>query len=250
MSAFWQAVGFLTRFPVPRSAQTLEGWEKSPRYYPAVGLLLGASVWAAYRVAEFGFGASASWVIAIVTVAYWIYATGALHLDGWMDLADGLGSQRGRERALEIMKDSRVGAMGVVAAIVLLLLKAAAVHQLIVSGGAAFLVVAPLAARALLLGAIRFFPYVQEKGLGNGLRDGATPAAVTIGFGLAAAAAWAFAGIAGVLAVIATALAAWLFGRSVTRKLGGFTGDVYGALVEGAETAALLALLVLMRHIG
>jgi len=242
MSAFWQAVGFLTRFPVPKSARTLDGWESSPRYFPLVGLLLGASVWLAEELADAIFGTSAAWLAAILTVAYWIFATGALHLDGWMDLADGLGSQRGRERALEIMKDSRVGAMGVVAAIVLILLKAAAVHQLVVAGGTGFLVAAPMLARWTLLPAIRYFPYVRENGLGNGLRQGVTPSVLAVNGALVIAVIFVLAGMKGLIVALAVAASGWLFGKYIVRRLGGFTGDVYGAWIEAAETLALLAI--------
>ncbi len=72
--------------------------------------------------------AVASWfpagVRGVLLLGLWVWLTGGLHLDGWMDVADGFGSYRSRERTLEIMKDSRVGAMGVIAAILLLLLKA------------------------------------------------------------------------------------------------------------------------------
>ncbi|MFC4596649.1 adenosylcobinamide-GDP ribazoletransferase [Cohnella hongkongensis] len=243
MSAFWQAVGFLTRFPVPKRAQTLEGWSRSPRYYPLVGLLLGAAVWLVGAAAGFVFGSAGSPVAAALVVAFWIIATGALHLDGWMDLADGLGSQRGRERALEIMKDSRVGAMGVVAAIALILLKAAAVQQLAAEGALAVLAVVPAMARAVLLAAIRFFPYIQQNGLGSGLREGVTPAVLLANGLLALAASFGIAGWRGAIAFAGVLLAGWLFGLYIVRKLGGFTGDVYGALVEGSETLALLALL-------
>ncbi len=251
MSAFWQAVGFLTRFPVPKRAQTLEGWEGSPKFYPLVGLLLGAAIWLAGCLGGWLFGQVSLPLVAVVVVAFWVYATGALHLDGWMDLADGLGSQRSRERTLEIMKDSRVGAMGVVAAIVLILLKVAAVQQLAAAGALAAIAVIPAMARAALLAAIRFFPYIQQQGLGSGLRAGVTPAVLLVNGLLVAAASFGFADWRGVVVFVFALLAVWLFGSYITRRLGGFTGDVYGALIEGAETLALLALLALMtgRHL-
>ncbi|MFC4301860.1 adenosylcobinamide-GDP ribazoletransferase [Cohnella boryungensis] len=251
MSAFWQAVGFLTRFPVPKKGQTLEGWERSPRYYPLIGLLIGLAVWLVMELAKLGFGTgSGAAVAATLTVAFWIYATGALHLDGWMDLADGLGSQRGRERALEIMKDSRVGAMGVVAAIVLLLLKTAAVYHLAVSGAVACLPLVPAMARGALLLAMRVFPYIKEKGLGSDLRQGVTGPVLAFNGLLLGAVAFAMAGWQGLLVLALVLAAAWLFGLSIMRKLGGFTGDVYGALIEGAETLALLALLLSHIHLS
>ncbi|XID94011.1 adenosylcobinamide-GDP ribazoletransferase [Paenibacillaceae bacterium WGS1546] len=248
MNAFWQALSFLTRFPVPKRAHTLDGWEKSPRYYPLVGLFIGAFVWLVVFVAEAGFGPSASLVVAAAGVVGWVYATGALHLDGWMDLADGLGSRRSREKTLEIMKDSRVGAMGAVAAIALLLLKVAAVSRLAETGGIALVVVIPAMARFTLLAAIRTFPYIQENGLGSGLRGGVTPTVLLVNAALLAAVAYGTAGAIALPVLGATLLAGWLFGLAIVRRLGGFTGDVYGALIEGSETFALLAALVLMNN--
>lgn len=248
MNAFWQAVGFLTRFPVPAKAQTLKGWDNSPRYYPVVGLLLGAVVWLVGWLAELGFGSLGYAVSAVVTVASWIYLTGALHLDGWMDLADGLGSHRSRERMLEIMKDSRVGAMGVVAAIVLIGLKVAAVQQLAVFGELGILIIAPAIARFALLGSIYSFPYIQTQGLGSGLRKGVNLSSLLLNMALLFVVAYFVAGFAGWIVIGSVILAAWLFGLYIVRKLGGFTGDGYGAQVEAMETFALLLSLILLNH--
>ncbi|WP_182300340.1 adenosylcobinamide-GDP ribazoletransferase [Cohnella cholangitidis] len=248
MNAFWQAVGFLTRFPVPAKAQTTKGWDSSPRYYPIVGLLLGAVLWLIGWLAELGFGSIGFTVTAAVTVACWIYLTGALHLDGWMDLADGLGSHRSRERMLEIMKDSRVGAMGVVAAIVLIILKVAAIQQLAVHEELGVLLIVPAMARFALVGAIYVFPYITAQGLGSGLRDGVTRWSLWLNLLLLSGVSYVVAGISGALVLGGMLIAAWVFGRSLVRKLGGFTGDGYGALVEAMETFVLLLYLILLNH--
>ncbi|QJD82141.1 adenosylcobinamide-GDP ribazoletransferase [Cohnella herbarum] len=250
MSAFWQAVGFLTRFPVPAKAQTLKGWDNSPRYYPVVGLMLGAVIWLVGWLAELGFGSFGFTVSAVVIVASWIFLTGALHLDGWMDLADGLGSYRSRERMLEIMKDSRVGAMGVVAAIVLIGLKVAALQQLVIHDELAIVAMVPAVARFALLGVIYIFPYIQVQGLGTGLRQGVNRASLVLNLLLLLAVAYFIAGFIGWVAIGAVIVAAWLFGRFIVRKLGGFTGDAYGALVEAMETFMLLIILILVNHFG
>lgn len=246
MSSFWQAVAFLTRFPVPKKAQTLNGWEKSPRYYTVVGLWIGFVLWLVSWLAQLGFGDAGLTVSAVVIVACWIFLTGALHLDGWMDLADGLGSHRSRERMLEIMKDSRVGAMGVVAAIVLIVLKVATVEQLAFHQELSTLVMIPAMARFALVGVIYHFPYIQNQGLGSGLQKGINKSSLFLNMVLLLAALFVITGLKGWIVFGILLLAAWLFGRYIVQTLGGFTGDAYGALVESMETCALLIYLVIL----
>ncbi|MCZ4151790.1 adenosylcobinamide-GDP ribazoletransferase, partial [Escherichia coli] len=100
-------------------------------YYPLVGAAIGLAVW--LGGALFGTVLPAL-PAAVLTLTLWVWLTGGLHLDGWMDTADGLLSYRSRERMLEIMKDSRVGAMGVIACVLLLMMKAALLADFIAQG--------------------------------------------------------------------------------------------------------------------
>ncbi|MFD2611060.1 adenosylcobinamide-GDP ribazoletransferase [Paenibacillus gansuensis] len=249
MNSFWHAVSFLTRFPVPSFGSKEGDWERSPRWYAVVGLLLGAALWGLSFPLEYGLGPMAG---AATLLAVWIYMTGALHLDGWMDLADGLGSNRSRERMLEIMKDSRVGAMGVVAAVVLLLLKFTALVMVLSLTGplqSACLLIVPAAGRFLLAVVIRTVPYISSNGLGQGLREGVTASFLTVqGIGLGGL-AYVVSGLGAVPMAAAAAAAAWVLTRKVRSALGGYTGDGYGALVEVTETAALLGLVWMLKFI-
>lgn len=111
--AFIAALQFLTRLPIPVQVADDPGvFRRSTVFYPAAGLVIGG------MVAGIGYGASFVFpapVNAALLLCIWVLLTGGLHLDGLMDTADGLLSHRSRERMLEIMKDSRVGAMGVIA---------------------------------------------------------------------------------------------------------------------------------------
>ncbi|RNB80134.1 adenosylcobinamide-GDP ribazoletransferase [Brevibacillus fluminis] len=244
MKAFFHAVAFLTRLPVPRLSTETRDWTNSVAYYPVVGVILGFILWGITWLASALFPPV---VASILVLGSWVYLTGGLHLDGWMDVADGLGSNRDRERMLAIMKDSRVGAMGVIACVLLLLFKGAAILEL--SHSAAWLVAATAGARFALTGVIWFFPYLSERGLGSGLRDGLSPwkliagGIVTLGV-----IAW-LVGVGGLLAFGAALLGAWLVARSLVSKLGGMTGDCYGTIVEGTE-AMLLAFLLIVERIG
>ncbi|MFT9849085.1 adenosylcobinamide-GDP ribazoletransferase [Aneurinibacillus sp. REN35] len=237
MSAFFHAVAFLTRFPVPRLSHEAADWRRSVAFYPIVGLLLGIVLYGAAWLFGWLFPAP---VAAVLTLVFWVYSTGGLHLDGWMDLADGLGSWRDREKIFAIMKDSRVGAMGVTAAILLFMVKVAALYEITSGHMELWMLLPPLLARTALLAAIWFWPYITEKGLGTGLREGLAFWNVWLSFFLASGFAFVLYGIAGVFVVCGTALICWIFLRSVAKRLGGLSGDCYGALVEWAEAAALV----------
>ncbi|PTX64306.1 cobalamin-5'-phosphate synthase [Melghirimyces profundicolus] len=235
MNAFFVALSFLTRFPVPRRTDP-EGWPRSTLYYPVAGLVIGFAL-ILFDLLVAGFFPSA--VRGVLLLGVWVGLTGGLHLDGLMDTADGFGSNRGPERTLEIMKDSRVGAMGVLAALFLLLLKAA----VLASAPAPLwvpLLVAPTVGRWSILLAIRFYPYRREDGIGLGLREGLTgprlagATLITLGVSVAALGGW------GLLFPVGAALLVGWTARVVIRRIGGFTGDVYGALVEGTEAWMLL----------
>lgn len=246
MNPFYQAVAFLTRLPVPPHRPTAQDWERSVAYYPLVGALMGLLLWGANLVLVRFFPQPLAAVLALV---FWIYLSGGLHLDGWMDLADGLGSNRPRERILEIMKDSRVGAMGVVAAIALLFVKWGALSAIQQENQVAWLVVPPLVARYLLVVAIWFWPYITANGLATGLRKGLTKTKVLIGFLFAIGVTAGFFGWVGLLVLLAGMLAAVLFIQRVASRLGGLTGDCYGALVEWTE-AVLVVFIVLAGRVG
>ncbi|CAJ1003773.1 MULTISPECIES: adenosylcobinamide-GDP ribazoletransferase [Brevibacillus] len=241
MNAFFHALSFFTRIPVPWLRPSEEAWKKSVVWYPAVGLVIGLVLCGVHQAALWAF---APLTAAVLTMACWVYITGGLHLDGWMDLADGLGSSRPREQMLAIMKDSRTGAMGVLAAIVLLLVKTAALAELDHRQLAACLLLVPAAARTHVLLAIRCWPYVTgEKGVGKSIGEALRPFHIGAGYLFVLALGWWLADIRAVTAVVLSLVISLLFARSVAGKLGGLTGDCYGALIEIAEAVMLLILI-------
>lgn len=257
MNAAVLALQLLTRLPVPVSVPWNETvGKRSVVFYPLAGAVVGLAVGAAYWALLLALPAAPA---AALAVALWVGVTGGLHLDGWMDTADAIGSNRSRERMREIMKDPHVGAMGVAAGVLLLLVKAALVYGLIehslagsLNVGAAVAAV-PVLARAFVPWAVVGWPYAGGSGgMGAVLRLAGWRHA----FGSAAVAAVCTAllllcfstgdvlfllplALAGaLLAALAGALGAfWL-----ARRIGGLTGDTYGALIEGLELLLLLAL--------
>lgn len=244
MGAFFQAIAFLTRLPVPARPFSEKDWQKSVAYYPFVGALLGLILWLAAYLLPLVFS---DWLSAILLLTLWVFLTGGLHLDGWMDVADGLGSHRSRERILEIMKDSRVGAMGVLAAILLLLVKMVSMGDLIQGNSPLWFLLPPWIARLVLLCAMRFWPYISKDGLASGLGKGIHiftllfHALLLIGF------VWWIGKSSGLLIVVLSLVLGLGWTHRVYRKLGGLTGDVYGATVEWTEMVVLLLILVAWR---
>ncbi|MBO8163644.1 MAG: adenosylcobinamide-GDP ribazoletransferase [Brevibacillus sp.] len=240
MNAFFQAVSFLTRFPVPRHRFSAADWQRSVAYYPLVGAIIGLALWGFATLMPFLFSPL---LTAVLTLVFWIFITGGLHLDGWMDLADGLGSSRPRDQILRIMKDSRVGAMGVLAAIGLLLIKGAAIHDLLALHLEASLLLVPAIARTNLLLAIRCWPYLREDGIGSGMRAGLNGGKLFAGYLLLVLLGWLGGGYKLLIVTLLALLYVVGFSMYVCRRLGGYTGDAYGALIESTETVSLLLIL-------
>ncbi|MFF2888199.1 adenosylcobinamide-GDP ribazoletransferase [Paenibacillus sp. NPDC057967] len=252
------AFQFLTRIPVPvevpfeRPVLT-----RSIAYFPlagaAIGLCLAAASWALPHVLP-------PWPSAIVLLAVWIGLSGGLHLDGWMDTADGVLSHRSRERMLEIMKDSRVGAMGVIAAVLLLLLKSSLIAWLMggeYSGHVAIptiLVMSAVWSRAWMGVAIAGWkPARPNEGIGrlfHSVKLVYALIAVVLAFVISFTSlminninlieAMLIAGAGCILTLLTGGvMSVWL-----NRKLGGLTGDTYGAMNEAVELAMLAAVVI------
>ncbi|TMQ90326.1 adenosylcobinamide-GDP ribazoletransferase [Actinomadura soli] len=217
---------------------------------PSVGLIVGGGAALALLAGDLlGLDGLVAAALAVATMAA---ITRALHLDGLADLADGLGSGRPAAEALTIMKRSDIGPFGVVALMLTLLIQVSALAT--APDPAVAVIVAAVAGRLALPWACRAgVPAARPDGLGA-LVAGAVPAraalVVTAVVLVAVAAAGAGTGGFGgalhaVAAVIVALAAALLLLRHAVRRLGGVTGDVFGALVETATTAALIALTAL-----
>ena len=242
---FALAVTFLTRIPLPVSrAVRPEDMRASMGWYPCVGIGLGAVGWALFREGQFVFAPLLSAALVIVLLEM---LSGALHLDGFMDTCDGLGSGAQRERALEIMKDPRMGAMGVFGGVAIILIKVAALSALTPSQALLPLLIGWMAARVIPVLDVSFFPYARPAGTGAAFTQGGSRtmlvlALITVlAFGWAIKPAIALPFMAGIMGV--TLLVQW----GASRKLGGLTGDVYGLGIEMTETMALILGCILAR---
>jgi len=244
------AVTFLTGIPLPVEGDVSPAdlW-RSMGWYPLVGLALGAAAWGVYAgLLEL----LPSLVAAVLVVLLLEAVTRGLHMDGLMDTADGVLSGAPRHRALEIMKDSSVGALGVVAAVLILALKVAALGALARADAAAPLLAGWCAARTLPAVDVYAWPYARAAGTGEAFTRERTPGPVALAGGLLVAGVVATlfvtlavdgagAWYAGLFVAVVAMTAALLVQAAVAKRLGGLTGDVYGMGIELAEAAALVA---------
>ena len=232
------AVAFLTRVPVGRLV-AVDGRDvaRGAWLFPLVGGAVGG---ASGLVADLAVERLPALAAGALAVAFAALLTGALHLDALADAADALGA-KSREHALEIMRDHAIGAFGATALVVVCVLDAALLGALAETGDAALVgLAAGAAGRAAMLPAAFALPYARPgRGQGRVVED---LGAVTVAVGILLAVALSLpAGVAGLLAVAAAALAAFVVTLVAARRFGGVTGDVLGAIAKLAETAALLA---------
>ncbi len=243
------ALQFLTRIPV-RLASWDDAWLNAcVRHFPLVGALVGV-VGGAVLV-----GAAQLWpplVAAALAVSATVVLTGGFHEDGLADTFDALGGVVSRERALTIMKDSRIGSYGALALGLSLLLRVALLATLLPLGPALALAACVLShalGRAAAVGVMVSLPYG-----GDAAHAKAKPLATLVhGPQAAAAVAWVLglvfvAWVAGLpwsasaSAVLAAAATAVLMRQWLQQRLGGYTGDGLGATEQLTEIAVLLAL--------
>lgn len=235
---FALAVTFLTRLPLPvRGEVTDDDLRASLAWYPLVGLALGALGWGIFAECR---RIVPDLLSAVVTIVFLEMCNGGLHLDGLMDTCDGLGSGAPRERALEIMKDSRVGAMGVIGAIAQFLLKIAALAALSPAQARLPLLVGMMAARAIPPLDATFFRYARATGTAAVFTRVKAPLMLILALSTVFIAGWCL-GRLPALAMIAVVLGITLLAQlRIAKLLGGLTGDVYGLGIELTETLALL----------
>ena len=279
---FWLALQFLTRVPVPAWVGWQPEWmPASMRHFPLVGALVGLFGAALLALA------SAWWPPSVavgLSMAATIWLTGGFHEDGWADTCDGLGGAVSREKALLIMKDSRLGTYGALGLILLLGLKATVlvelltpglheldsartsqIHQVLLLWTSMGLIWAHALSRLVPVLLTRLLPYA-----GDVEHAKAKPLALAV----ATPHVWATAANTGVVAAamglffvldgwplrtLLTALSWGLLGAALVlafclawlkRRLGGFTGDTLGASQQLAELAILLAWLQVVHPVG
>jgi adenosylcobinamide-GDP ribazoletransferase len=229
------AIRFLTVLPV-KTRDEFDTRRMAP-FFPITGLLIGLLLFVFDQAAHMLWSRS---VVAGLDIVWLIILTGGLHIDGVADTGDGIFSHRSREKALAIMKDSRIGAMGLITVISVLFVKYAGLLSLDENRRLVLLIV-PAYARSGILFAVRFLAYGRpDGGMGQGLFDRPLKAkdfwALSIPVGISVA-----LGIQGILLNAAFILFSFFIIYFYRKKMGCITGDMLGAMIESTEAFLFLA---------
>jgi len=200
--------------------------------YPLIGAILGALLWGVYSLLLPFFPEAHLHMLLFVL---WVVLTGALHLDGFSDTVDGLFVPK--ERAEEVMKDPHAGGMGMIFSITFLLFKASSLWFL---DALYLLPVILMLSRFNAVLAIYFFPYIRKEGMSTLAKQEFTKTQLIIST-LFVLAVVLFSGSCLLLAF--SLLILLLVKRFFIKRLGGFSGDIYGFLIEVTELVLLNVLL-------
>lgn len=249
---FFIALQFFTRLPIPAWVGFETSWlHHASRYFPLVGSVVAVISSAVYALAAWIWPAP---VAVVLATCAGIYLTGAFHEDGFADMCDGFGGGLTRERVLEIMRDSRIGAYGAIGIGCLLALKCVLLSLMPPSAAIAALLLAHPLSRLAATALIWQLSYAREEGKAKPLAQemnhyefliasssAALPTLLLGGFGYVS---WQ-AILGGVLAAcIATA---WL-GKKFLRRIGGYTGDCLGGVQQVTEVLFYLSVLASVQH--
>jgi len=244
MRDFLQALSFLTILPFGKSFPSEEKrWARSMAFYPLVGLVIGLLLSLGYYLLSLFLPKT---IVLWLTIGLLALLTGGLHLDGFADTIDGLASRGNREKILEVMRDSRIGAFGVMSLIFLIGAKYLALDQIPHhSIPYSLILMAVMGRNAMVLVCYRS-PYAR---LGEGLarpfaenltvREMILSIASSFGIGLL------LMGFKGVLVFSGTCLFSLGYHLFFIKKLGGVTGDILGAANELTEILCLLLFVIL-----
>lgn len=251
-------IKFMTRLPMPKVKFDSKLLGKSMMFFPVVGIIIGLINWIVgtgvykleyERITHGYLEGTLGLVTAFVLVALEVILTGGLHLDGLADTFDGIFSYRSKQKMLEIMKDSRVGTNGVLILIFYILGKVIFLMEtakyLGVSQGILMLMV-PVIARIGGVINCATEPYARATGMGKTFVENTDKKGMIVSLVIATL----FVIVVSILnkisllttigTIVIVALSSYLFGKLMTRKIGGITGDTLGALLELSSLLALV----------
>lgn len=245
--SFLFALTFLTRIPVPIQLKYNEELAaKSMGYYPLVGMIIGIILVLLDKILSLVFPLN---IVNVMLLLVLVYLSGGLHLDGFMDTMDGIFSGRNREKIMDIMHDSRVGSFGVIAFFLLFLLK---FNSLTVISGVIripTLILMPTISRWFIVFIAYNYPTAPSSKLGKSFAIYLTRKQVFL------SSLWVvviiivlnyyfqFSYYFSFILLIIPLILVVFFTNSINKKIGGMTGDIYGAINEITEVLVLLILI-------
>ena len=245
MKLFLFTLGFMTRIPIPFQMEMKDGdMEKGFVTFPLVGLVIGLVDMLVYLLFSKLLPEPMAVVMAILAN---LFVTGAFHLDGLCDTADGIYSARTPERMLEIMKDSRIGTNGGIAMVADLAIKFIGISYC----DCKWLIILLMPVMGKMIQGVVAYKAVYPRKNGIGIYVGTIPLWGAVGAALMGLAALVIAfSWHGMIMWAVLVLMAYLFRRYITNIIGGVTGDVMGAASELSEIWFLWLVLILARYAG
>lgn len=214
-------------------------------YFPLVGIVLGAVLAGVNQLLT--HLSLEPLLVNVILVTLLIIFTGGLHLDGLADTFDALLSRKPREQMLEVMRDAHIGTMGVLSLVVMILWKLALLYSLPPQMVNLSLIFMSCFSRYAMVLAIFTFPYARQEGKARVFISGANSWLLIGATAITLLAAFGAFGLKGEIILLAVSLAALWWGRFLTCKLGGLTGDTLGALNELSEVLTLLMIYILTK---
>jgi len=241
LTYFFGALRFFTRLPVPAwVGHSSDALDRSTRYFPAVGLLVGAIAALVYVLTSYLWPTS---LAVLAAMASSLYLTGAFHEDGWSDMVDGFGGGWEKAQILTIMKDSRIGSFGAIALVMLLLARFCALFELDPLLTPLALLAGHTVSRFATTTLLRALDYVRDEGKAKPLATRITWGELGVAGSTAVLPLLLLPPLAALLGCLLAALAtAWL-ARLFRRQIGGYTGDCLGATQQLSEVAFYCGLL-------
>ncbi|MEM0948850.1 MAG: adenosylcobinamide-GDP ribazoletransferase [Pseudomonadota bacterium] len=241
---FLLAVQFMTRLPVRPAGWSSERMAASPRWYPAVGVLVGGTAAFVYGGANLVFPTILAVLLSTVAA---VVLTGALHEDGLADCCDGLGGAASMDRALEIMRDSRIGVYGALGLGLLMAVKVASLTGLPAWAVPSALVAAHATSRSSAVLVMATSRYVRDQGAGTPVAGGTGVLLPALIMGaLACLPLLAQAPVAAACGLFGLAIGHGVMRRVFDRRLGGYTGDCLGAVQQLSEVGFYLGVLAVL----
>jgi adenosylcobinamide-GDP ribazoletransferase len=240
--SFMAAMSFLTRFPLPKSRFRGTDIASGLWAFPIVGFIIGIFL-SLLSIPVYLF-IPAPLAPALILVA-WVWITGGLHIDGFIDCCDALFSTKPWKERLEILKDVHSGSFGITGAVLFLIVKYGALASIRPDALLFLLPMAAIAGRSAMLFVIYRFPYARDSGIGKTIKDHAGIGEHLLSFLLLFGVAFTFLFspcpfYLGFASIIVTFVFCEIFGFWVLKRIPGFTGDVYGATCELVEAIVLV----------
>lgn len=237
MKGFILLLSFFTRLPVPYIEYSEEKFKKGLKYFPLIGLIIGFILF----FITFSDGFIHRPVLSLMIWIIYIWITGALHIDGFSDTIDGIFSNRDRDKMLEIMKDSRIGAFGVIGIVFLLMINILLTSYIDLK----YIFLLPIVGRTMAIFSASISDYPRENGMGKVFMDNINMKETNFALIFLAIISTVFFGFQIILPIAITISLSLYLTKYICKKIGGMTGDTIGFIIEISQTIFLFFIYIL-----